>query len=91
MENLKLDADVLLNIGFVDIGRWMPKGDAITYQLDGENASTNEALLDSKNALYAFEKGDDVTIRQPAQSGNATSAIAARGRGRRRTSAATTT
>lgn len=60
MENLKLDADVLLNIGFVDIGRWMPKGDAITYQLDGENASANEALLDSKNALYAFVKGHDV-------------------------------
>ena len=25
MANLKLDANVLLNIGFVDIGRWLPK------------------------------------------------------------------
>jgi hypothetical protein len=56
----ELNAEVLLNLGFADIGRWVPNGDFIIYQLNGENASANEALLDAKNALYAFVDGDRV-------------------------------
>lgn len=55
-----LNAEVLLNLGFIDLGKWQPKGDVIDYQLDGENASANAALLDAKNALYAFVEGDQV-------------------------------
>jgi hypothetical protein len=60
MAKPELNAEVLMNLGFVDIGRWVPNGEFITYQLDGENASANEALLDALNALYAFVRGDDV-------------------------------
>ncbi len=60
MAKPELNAEILLNLGFVDIGRWVPNGDFIIYQLDGENASANEALLDDKNALYAFVDGDRV-------------------------------
>jgi hypothetical protein len=55
-----LNAEVLLNLGFVDVGRWVPSGKYIAYQLDCENASANGALLDAKNALYAFVSGDQV-------------------------------
>jgi hypothetical protein len=60
MAESELNAEVLLNLGFVDIGRWVPSGDYIAHQLDGENASANEALLDARNALYAFVEGDRV-------------------------------
>ncbi|MHA6643672.1 GIY-YIG nuclease family protein [Mesorhizobium sp. A623] len=60
MANPELTAEVLLNIGFVDVGRWQPSGDFIAYQLDGYDAAANEVLLDAANALYAFVKGDDV-------------------------------
>lgn len=60
MANPELNSEVLLNLGFVDIGRWVPNGDFIIYQLDGANASANEVLLDAKNALYAFVEGDQI-------------------------------
>lgn len=60
MENPELTAEVLLNLGFVDLGRWQPSGDFIAYYLDGDDAAANQVLLDAPNALYAFVKGDDV-------------------------------
>ena len=57
MARPELNAEVLLNLGFVDIGKWQPNGDYINYQLDGENASANEALLYENIALYAFVEG----------------------------------
>ncbi|RWC37786.1 MAG: GIY-YIG nuclease family protein [Mesorhizobium sp.] len=60
MANPDLTAEVLLNLGFVDVGHWRPSGDIIAYHLDGENADANDALLDASNALYAFVKGDEV-------------------------------
>lgn len=60
MAKSDLNAEVLLHLGFVDVGRWVPNGDFIIYQLDGENADANAPLLDEKNALYAFVRGDQV-------------------------------
>ena len=60
MANPELTAEVLLNLGFVDVGRWQPSGDFIAYHLDGDDAAANEVLLDAPNALYAFVKGDEV-------------------------------
>lgn len=60
MTNPELNAEILLNLGFVDIGHWRSSGDYIVYELDGEDATTNEVRLDDKNALYAFAKGDQV-------------------------------
>lgn len=60
MAHSDLNAEVLLNLGFFDIGRWTSSGDFIVYELDGENAAANEALLDAKNALYAFVSGVEV-------------------------------
>lgn len=60
MANPELNSEVLLNLGFVDVGRWVPSGDYIIYQLDGADAAANEVLLDARNALYAFVKGDQV-------------------------------
>lgn len=51
---------VLLNLGFVDVGKWQPKGDSIAYNLDGAGASASEVLLDAPNALYAFVRDDQV-------------------------------
>ncbi|RFC65803.1 GIY-YIG nuclease family protein [Mesorhizobium denitrificans] len=60
MANPELTAEVLLNIGFVDVGRWQPSGDFIVYHLDGDDAEANEVLLDAPNALYAFVRRDEV-------------------------------
>ncbi|WP_245470353.1 GIY-YIG nuclease family protein [Mesorhizobium sp. M2C.T.Ca.TU.002.02.1.1] len=60
MAHSDLNAEVLLSLGFLDIGRWLSSGDFIVYELDGENAAANEALLDAKNALYAFVSGIEV-------------------------------
>jgi hypothetical protein len=60
MASPELNAEVLLHLGFVDVGKWHPNGDVIDYQLDGENASANEPLLYANNALYAFVEGDQV-------------------------------
>lgn len=60
MGNLELNAEVLLNLGFVDIGHWRPAGEYINYELDGKDAATNEVLLDDQNALYAFLNGNRV-------------------------------
>lgn len=60
MPNPELDAEVLLNIGFVDLGRWQVAGDVIAYELDGPDAEANQVLLDARNSLYAFVKGEQV-------------------------------
>ena len=60
MVNPELNAEVLLNLGFVDVGRWVPSGDFITYEFDGENANANQVLFDASNALYAFVCGEQV-------------------------------
>jgi hypothetical protein len=60
MVNPEPNAEVLLNLSFVDIGHWQPNGDFIIYELDGEDAAANAVLLDAKNTLYAFAKGEQV-------------------------------
>lgn len=52
--------DVLLDIGFVDIGKWTLAGEFIVYELIDEKLSEIKALLDTPNALYAFIRGEDV-------------------------------
>lgn len=56
----QLNAEVLLNLGFVDVGKWQPKNDSIAYDLDGADASASEVMLDAPNALYAFVHSDQV-------------------------------
>jgi hypothetical protein len=58
MTDSQLNAEVLLNLGFVDVGKWQPKGDSIAYDLDGADTSAREVLLDASNGLYAFVRGD---------------------------------
>src|SRR6266705_3240891 len=54
-------AEILLNIGFRDIAKWVRADpDGIGYVLDGTNAGANRALLEIRNALYAFAQGDKV-------------------------------
>ncbi|WSG73683.1 GIY-YIG nuclease family protein [Rhizobium beringeri] len=60
MTDSHLTAEVLLNLGFVDVGKWQPKGDSIAYDLDGADASASEVLLDAPNALYAFVRCDRI-------------------------------
>ncbi|MCA1409487.1 GIY-YIG nuclease family protein [Ensifer sp. IC3342] len=60
MTDSQLTAEVLLNLGFVDVGKWQPNGDSIAYDLDGADASASEVLLDAPNALYAFVRDDQV-------------------------------
>jgi hypothetical protein len=55
-----LNRDTLLNVGFLDVGRWELSGEEITYTLDGDRIAANEVLLDDPNALYAFVQGDAV-------------------------------
>lgn len=54
MTSSRVNADVLLNLGFIDVGKWRLKDDFITYELDGENAASNRIVLEAPNALYAF-------------------------------------
>jgi hypothetical protein len=58
----QLTAETLLNLGFRDIAKWVQVADAngIDYRLDGANATADRALLDVRNALYAFVQGDTV-------------------------------
>ncbi|CUX39260.1 GIY-YIG nuclease family protein [Agrobacterium deltaense] len=60
MTSSQVNAEVLLNLGFVDVGKWRLKDDFITYELDGENAVSNRILLEAPNALYAFVREDQV-------------------------------
>lgn len=55
-----LNGEVLLNIGFVDVGKWEAAGDYIGYRLDGQDSDANQIMLDVPNALYAFARGDAV-------------------------------
>jgi hypothetical protein len=54
----QLNAETLLNIGFRDIAKWVKADNenGIDYLLDGKNA----AMLDVRNALYAFVHGENV-------------------------------
>jgi hypothetical protein len=58
----QLTAETLLNIGFRDVATWakVNKGDGLSYSFDGANAAADRALLDVRNALYAFVEGDTV-------------------------------
>lgn len=60
MANPQMNAEALLNLGFVDAGRWKPSGDFIAYEIDGEHADANRVLFDAPNALYAFVRGERV-------------------------------
>ncbi|MBZ9884322.1 GIY-YIG nuclease family protein [Mesorhizobium sp. CA10] len=60
MTDPELNAEILLNIGFVDVAGWQAAGDVIAYELDGADAEANQVLLDAPNALYAFVNGDQV-------------------------------
>jgi hypothetical protein len=55
-------ADTLLNLGFRDVAKWVKadKENNIEYELDGANATAHRAILDVRNALYAFVQGDNV-------------------------------
>src|SRR4051794_26181035 len=58
----ELSAETLLNIGFRDVGKWLATDDGfnIRYVLDGSGAAANDAMLDVRNALYAFVQGGKV-------------------------------
>lgn len=60
MTDSRLCAEVLLHLGFVDVGKWQVNGDWISYALDATDGSTKEVLLDAPNALYAFVRRDQV-------------------------------
>lgn len=49
-----MDVEILLDIGFIDIGSWKPSGDVIKYELEGVNQASNMVLLEKPAALYAF-------------------------------------
>ena len=57
-----LTVDTLLNIGFRDVAKWVKanNGNGIDYMLDGADGAADRALLDVRNALYAFVQGDAV-------------------------------
>lgn len=54
-----LNADVLLNMGFRDVGFWAAKDDEgrLGYEFDGVN---DGSLFDVSNVLYAFVQGEEV-------------------------------
>lgn len=60
MSNHKLNGEVLLNIGFVDIATWEADGDFIAYRLVGGDSDAKQVMLHEPNALYAFACGEDV-------------------------------
>ncbi|TZG34017.1 GIY-YIG nuclease family protein [Agrobacterium sp. B1(2019)] len=60
MTDSQPNAEVLLNLGFVDVGKWQPNNDSIAYDLDGADASASEVMLDAPNALYAFVHSNQV-------------------------------
>lgn len=55
-----LSSEVLLNLGFMDVARWVHHGDLLTYELDHEDAATLQGRLDDPAALYAFVQDDQV-------------------------------
>jgi hypothetical protein len=46
-----LNSETLLNLGFVDVAAWTVSDDALSYQLDGPHAESNQLLLEEQNAL----------------------------------------
>lgn len=55
-----LNSEILLNLGFVDVGKWEALGNYIGYHLDGQDSDADCVMLDVPNALYAFVRGDEV-------------------------------
>lgn len=55
-----MSSEVLLNIGFVDVGMWVVDGENIAYRLDGLDADALQIKLDNPGALYAFVRGNAV-------------------------------
>lgn len=60
MPNPNLTADDLLNLGFVNVGRWEPDGDSIKYVLEEADRAASEVRLAALSALYAFVIDRDV-------------------------------
>jgi hypothetical protein len=58
----ELTADVLLNLGFWNIGVWLPakREGCLDYHLDGPRAEAAASLMIARNSLYAFVHGDEV-------------------------------
>lgn len=58
----ELTAEILLTLGFRDIGRWIPaqREGCLDYVLDGTNTKADSILLDARNSLYAFAMTDEV-------------------------------
>lgn len=54
VKTLDFDSETLLNIGFIDIGKWQLESKFIQYVLDGADSIGNNVFLDVPNALYAF-------------------------------------
>lgn len=52
--------DTLLNVGFVDVARWLLSGEQLKCQLDGEHVAANRLLLEEPNVLYAFVQDEEV-------------------------------
>lgn len=55
-----LNADMLLNLGFVDVAQWELTEGHLAYHVNGERTSANELILDDPNVLYAFVRGSAV-------------------------------
>lgn len=60
MSMRELNAAVLLNLGFVDVGKWVSSGNFISYEFDGVDADANQVWSDASKALYAFVLGTRV-------------------------------
>jgi hypothetical protein len=57
---MSLSIEVLLNLGFVDIARWVSRGDLLAFEVDHDDAAALDLKLDDPAALYAFVEGDQV-------------------------------
>lgn len=57
---MNLSSEILLNLGFVDIARWVPRGDFLAFEVDHEDAAALEVKLDDPAAIYVFAQGDQV-------------------------------
>jgi hypothetical protein len=55
-----MNGDTLLNLGFVDTAVWKIDGGKLHYELTGLHAVANQIRFDTKNALYACVRDDDV-------------------------------
>lgn len=54
-----MTTEILKNVGFRDIGRWEKgKNGNLKYELDLTELPASGAIIDVRNALYAFIHGD---------------------------------